>query len=122
MTPIERPAILPEERQTALKFRSLKCRKPVRAADFGIHEFDIRRGDDSETFGDARIARRSAARDDELPAHPNDLRAVGIEVDLAVERGEARRVAKVRRDADANDRNRSRAGASVVTVSPPENR
>src|SRR5262249_4520939 len=83
---------LAEHWKARLEFRSLKCRKPVLPGDLRVHEFDERDGNyASRSPHDSLGFRWRAANGYELTAHPNDLRAIHVEVDLAGEGTETRR-------------------------------
>src|SRR6185437_5723114 len=72
-----------------LELRALERRQPILAFDFCVHEFDVGHGDDAGQLREETHSRVALVGDHELPAHPNDLHAVGVDVDLAIERSEA---------------------------------
>src|SRR5262249_49768938 len=104
----DRP-LLAEEREAGLKLCALKDGQPVLPADLRIHELGVCHRDNAGRRAKDSLPHAARRKRHELAAHPNDLRSVRVEVDLAVDRGETRRAGDMWMNVNPSDRNRASA-------------
>ena len=104
-----------QQRKGSLELGALECRQPIAPLDFRVDKLAIRDSDEARHSGselrhsgNERAPAPRLSEDDELTPHSHDLRAINVEIDVSVERGEARGVSQVRRHVNAHDRNRAR--------------